>query len=129
MKMATLIRMNAIAIGLGAALMFTASVKAQEITNTDWPNPNAVAFDQKATSASAGQSSSVAPVQVASVPAKATAESAAVSKAEISRGGSVLIGSLAICAGLVMYALPRRKRDRKRWDARAGELSDEGALS
>jgi len=125
MRIATVIRMNAIAIGLGAALICTASVKAQEITNTDWPNPNTVAFDKQATAA---QSQSAA-AQAASAPVKAVAESAAIGRTSVSRADGMVIGSLAICSGLALYVLPKAKRDRKRWNARAATLSDQASLS
>ena len=126
MRIATAIRMNAIAIGLGAALICTASVKAQEITNTDWANPNTVPFDKQATSA---QVQPAAATQTASAPVKAVAESAAAGRSSVSRADGMAIGSLAICSGLALYVLPKAKRDRKRWNARAATLSDQASLS
>lgn len=128
MKIATVIRMSAIAIGMGAALICTASVKAQEITNTDWSNPNAVAFDKQAT-ATAVQAHSPAAAQAASAPVKAVAESAAIGRTGVSREDGLLIGSLAMCTALALYVLPKAKRDRKRWNARAATLSDQASLS
>lgn len=110
MKAMTIIRMQVIAIGMGAALACTASVKAQEITNTVWPNPNAVAASQAQT-AKAEVAKADATAKVAT-PVKAEA-SVMASGVSISREDGWLIGSLAVCvAGLALYALPISKRER-----------------
>jgi hypothetical protein len=128
MKAARIIKMSAIAVGMGAALMCTASVKAQEITNTDWANPNTVAFDKQAT-ATAAQAQTPAAAQSASAPVKAVAESAVIGRSSVSREDALVLGSLAICTGLALYVLPKSKRDRKRWNARAATLTDQASLS
>lgn len=119
MKAITMIRMQVIAIGMGAALACTASVKAQEITNTVWPNPNAVAASQ---------------VQIAkadatakAAPAKAVEANVVTSGIWIGREGGWLIGSLAVCvAGLALYALPLSKREQRAREKRQ-RMSDRHA--
>lgn len=124
MKAMTIIRMQVIAIGMGAALACTASVKAQEITNTVWPNPNAVAASQvqiaKADVAKADATAKAAP-------AKAVEADVATSGIWIGREGGWLIGSLAVCvAGLALYALPLSKREQRAREKRQ-RMSDRHA--
>jgi hypothetical protein len=65
MKTKNIIRIGVIAVGLGAALVMTSSVKAQEIENTAWADgPNVAAFEQPApVAATSFSTAAVTPVQ------------------------------------------------------------------
>jgi hypothetical protein len=61
MKMQNILRIQAITFGLGAALLFTAPVKAQEIVNTEFPDgPYVTNFAQPTTNTA--QTAAVTPV-------------------------------------------------------------------
>ena len=73
MKTKNIIRIGVVAVGLGAALVMTSSVKAQEIENTAWADgPNVAAFEQPApVAATSFSNAAVTPVQAAELDAAA----------------------------------------------------------
>lgn len=113
MKVAKLIRKSAIVIGMGAALVLAACTKAQEITNTDWPNPNTVAFNKQA-AATAGELNSAASALGANGAARAVAARSAAVQSKISGEAGFVLGALSVGTAVAMYLLANQKMRKPR---------------
>lgn len=120
MKIQNIIRMQAMVLGVGAALLLTSSVRAQEIENTSFNDgPNMVAIEQQVP-ASAATSSTVAAVDstaTVSPTAPMMTEEAAVSTlapVQIS-----LLAFLVLCIALyAAHGVVEAKRLRRNLTAR-----------
>ena len=113
MRIMPQIRMHAVTTGLIAALMFTISVKAQEITNTDWPNPNTVAFDEQAAS-TAGRLNPAGSARDGNASASVVTESSAAVQSKLSGEAGFVLGALSVSAALAMYFLANQKMRKAR---------------
>jgi hypothetical protein len=72
MNIQNMVRTSAVVVGMGAALLFTSSVQAQEIENTIWPDgANVAPFEQPA-AVTAAQNSR--PAQVVALEVKKVSE-------------------------------------------------------
>jgi hypothetical protein len=122
MKIQNIIRMQAMVLGVGAALLLASSVRAQEIENSSFNDgPNMVAIEQQAP-ASAATNSTVAAVDstaMVSPAAPMMTQEAAVSvlaPVQIS-----LLAFLALCIALyAAHGVVEAKRLRRNLTARTG---------
>lgn len=114
MKIQNIIRIQAMVLGVGAALLLAGSVRAQEIENTTFNDgPNMVAFEQQAP-ASPATSSTVAAVAAPVV----TGEAAVATLAPVQVS---LFAFLVICIGLyAAHGVVEAKRLRRNLSARTG---------
>jgi hypothetical protein len=115
MKFQNVMRMQMIMVGLAAALFFTATVRAQEITNTEFNSaPNAVPFVQPAAlqpsnSSNAGLTGSQTVQAVGFIAASASVQQASMVPAKSAR---VWVAStLLLCIGLVVFCARTTKND------------------
>jgi hypothetical protein len=120
MNVQNIFRMQAIVIGLGAALFLASPAPAQEIVNTSFNDgPNVTSFDQPAAPAAA-QVTAAQPAAAnsnASAPAIAAAAPVVTNKALVSVENSaerwVIISSFFGVMMLALYALAEVRRARK----------------
>jgi hypothetical protein len=119
MKAQNIFRMQAIVIGLGAALLLASSTSAQEIVNTSFNDgPNVATFDQPTTTAAAQVSAAPAAVNAnASAPAAAVAVPVVAEEAVVSFENSaerwLIASSFFGVMMLAVYALAEVRRSRK----------------
>jgi len=127
MNLKNIIRMQAVIIGVGAALLFAGSARSQEIENTQWPEgPNTVAVDSQATGASANGSNPVTVPAVPTAPAAASLQSVAAGQAEISSSKGWVLGFSTMCLVLafVAYLRQQSKDGRQSRGDRTRKLND-----
>jgi hypothetical protein len=121
MKMQNMIRAQVMMVGMAAALLVAGSAKAQEITNTEWPD-TPVAAQAAPAQAAAPQAAVAAPAAAQVTAAPVTASKPMVTEAAslvpLSPNGRALaISLIVILVGGVMYL--RSKADASRMvDAR-----------
>ena len=138
MKLRNLIRLNAVVIGIAAALFFTSSVRAQEIENTTWTDtPNTVAFLQAAPQPAT--QSATQPADTTATDSLAISSSAVVSKPAAAREAAVtqwaaveiwILCSLLICIAIVaLYALIEARRVNREFQARFKAMNPRTTLS
>ncbi len=136
MKVQNILRVTMIMIGIGAALLLTGSVQAQEIENTAWDDgPTVAPFAQPAPTLTANDlqpssAKSLAPVMsFAGVPTSPLiTEEASVSQWTPVEG--CLFVSLLVCIALVaLYALAEAKRANRNIEARTIRFNNGAALS
>jgi hypothetical protein len=133
MKFQNIFRMQAIVIGLGAALFLASPAPAQEIVNTSFNDgPNVTSFDQPTTPAAAqvtaaqsaaGKSTTSAPAVAAAAP---VVKNEAVVAVENSAERWVIISSFFGILMLALYALAEIRRARKSTD-RSAAMFDRSA--
>jgi hypothetical protein len=132
MKAQNIFRMQAIVIGLGAALLLGSSTPAQEIVNTSFNDgPNVATFNPPTTTAAAQVSAAPAAVNAnASAPAAAVAVPVAAEEAVVSFENSaerwLIASSFFGIMMLAVYALAEIRRSRKSTD-RPSSLLDRTA--
>ena len=104
MKIQNIIRMQAMVIGIGVAMMLATAAHAQEIDNTVWNDgPNVAPFAQPAPAANNDLNLTAAVTPEANS-AAVTTDANATNEAGVSQWSPVggwLIGSLLVCIGLV----------------------------
>jgi hypothetical protein len=132
MKVQNIFRMQAIVIGLGAALLLASPAPAQEIVNTSFNDgPNVTSFDQPAAPAAAQVTAAqpAAANSTASAPAIAAAPvvtNEALVTVENSAERWVIISSFFGVMMLALYALAEVRRARKSTD-RSAAMFDRSA--
>jgi hypothetical protein len=135
MKAQNIIRMQAIVIGLGAALMLASSTPAQEIANTSFNDgPNVAAFEQPTTTAAAQVSAAPAAVNApASAPAAAVAVPVAAEEAMVSFENSaerwLIAASFFGIMMLAVYAVAEVRRSRKLTERPSSQLQRTAAFN
>jgi len=133
MKIQNIIRMQAIMIGLGAALFLTTSTRAQEITNSSFDESrNCVAFSQPDPVPAATDLNSSAANSDATIPVAVIATPIVTQAAIVSLWNSIegwVIASFLFCVALVaLYALLEAKRANRNLEARIGSKVDRRAV-
>lgn len=123
MKFQKIVRLNAIVIGISSALFFTASVRSQEIENTEWNDSSTVAANsQPAPAPPANKSNSSSPDSLAMSPDVPASESTAKQEAAIAQWAPVqfwLLASLLACIAIVaVYSLAEARRTNRHIAAR-----------
>jgi hypothetical protein len=118
MKLRNIFRMEKILVGFGATLLLGASVRAQEIENTNWDDgPGAVSFVQPAPGRPAGDFNVVAVNSHAGTAAVTMTNPVVTQAAVLSQSGPVdkrAIVLLLVCTALVaLYALATTRRRRR----------------
>jgi hypothetical protein len=122
MKVQDIIRMQVVAIGFAAALIFASAAQAQEISNTEWPDgKDVVTPGHTATVQVSSQSNGAADVQAANSDATANAASqeAAVAQQASTEGSWMTTVLLISFAVLTLYALSGTRRAGRNRYARA----------
>jgi hypothetical protein len=133
MKVQNIFRMQAIVIGLGAALFLASPAPAQEIVNTSFNDgPNVTPFDQP-TAPAAAQVTAAQPAaanSTASAPAIAAAAPVVTNEALVTVENSaerwVIISAFFGVMMLALYALAEVRRARKSTD-RSAAMFDRSA--
>jgi hypothetical protein len=122
MKVQNIFRMQAMVIGLGAALFLASSTPAQEIVNTSFNDgPYVTSFDQPTAAAAVQVSAAQATVTAVDMPASAPAVAAsqpvvrteAVVSLENSAERWLIAGSFFGLAMIAVYALAEVRRARR----------------
>ena len=119
MKMQNIIRMQAIVVGLGAALFLASGTPAQEIVNTEFNNgPYVTTFDQPtsatytAEASTAGDSNTVTPAIAIATP---VVTNEAMISAEASAIRWLAASSLSGLALLAVYAVAEIRRANRKF--------------
>jgi hypothetical protein len=135
MKFQNSIRMHAIVIGFGAALLLASSASAQEIDNPTWDGgPNTISLAQPAPAPAAGDLGSAVASSRAMTSDAAIAKSLATQETLVSQATSVqgwMVASLIICFALAaLYVQAETRRRKRNRDARgAGRLNTRATIS
>ncbi len=136
MKVQNILRVTMIMIGIGAALLLTGSVQAQEIENTVWDDgPTVAPFAQPAPTLTANdlQPSSAKSLAPEMSFAGVTTSPLITEEASVSQWTPVegwLFVSLLVCIALVaLYALEEAKRANRNIEARTIRFNNGAALS
>ena len=132
MKIQNMIRMQAVVIGFGAAMLLASAAPAQGIDNPTWDEgTNSTPLTQAAPAPTANNSNSAVADPTGATPvAQETVTQAGVvpGKVPVER---LTIASLLVCIGLVVVYMRENKKDRKRYLSvqTAGRSKSRAALS
>jgi hypothetical protein len=135
MKIQNMIRMQAVVIGFGAAMLLASAAPAQEIDNPTWDEgTNSTPLTQAAPAPTANNSNSAVADPTGATPV-ATVAQETVTQAGVVPGKvpveRLTIASLLVCIGLVVVYMRENKKDRKRYLSvqTAGRSKSRAALS
>jgi hypothetical protein len=134
MKIQSILRTQAIVVGIGAALLLASVGHAQEIDNTQWyDGPNVAPYAQAVPVQPANELNLTVAQPNDSIPSVHSAAPIITQKAEISNWTPEegwLFASFLICMGLVrLYAMAKSKRSGRNFNGRTGQLNGWIALS
>jgi len=114
MKLQTIVRMQAITIGLGAALFLVTSAPAQEIDNTVWADDSSAASTTPAAPAITSDDLNITAANIQPRPASVDKSSVLANQASFSEVGPTnrwRIAFLLVCLGVVaLYVRETAKR-------------------
>jgi hypothetical protein len=120
MKIQNRLRMQAVILGVGAALLLASSVRAQEIENTSFDDgPNVIAFEQQQAPAPTATNQAAAAINSTTTAAPILTQEAAVSA--LAPVQLSLLAFLVVCIGLyAAHGMVEAKRLRRNLMPRNG---------